>query len=204
MLSPLAIATWISFCIPWAEPKLAAALAHAGSEGTPYLVSYVSGQVITGKTIGEILAHLRTQKVTEERYVGLLQIPQTSLNAMRIDAQEAVTTCRNLEIGYSLYAKAYERAQATEKSPWKTTALAFNYFRSGKKVADTPYSQKAVEYLRNSPLIEPAPLNSPLRYAIVATWSAELAIGQRGYEGSTTTSLLTESRLIADWARKQN
>ena len=203
MLSPVAIATWISLCIPWAEPRLAAALVEAGSGGEPFLVTEASGQPFAAKTYAEAVRYVRQLKPTGEVYLGLAQVPLSSIKRMGLSAEHALDNCGSLELGYTMFLEAYEQAGKVQKSPWKTVSVAYSIYRTHQKAVDTPFGKKATDFLMNAPVATPAPIDSPLRHGILAEWSAGLASRQSIQHPSENLSLLTESEAIARWARSR-
>lgn len=212
MLSPVALSTWIAFCVPWAEPRLAAALVAAGSAGEPYLVVDANDQKFVGKTPSESVRFIRkrTAKPTDTAktaadtlYIGLTQIPSFALRELGIDPEIALDKCSNLEIGYSIFLAAYSHAQTVEKSPWKTTSVAYNFFRNRQSVIDTPYAKRATDYLMQGTVVSPAGMNDPIYHAVVAEWSAGLAARHAMRIQQPGPSLLAESSEITQWARKK-
>lgn len=183
MLSPVALATWISFCVPWAEPRLAAALVIAGSGGDAYAIADVTGRLDTPTTHAAAIEKLRSRTSTDPAnatqptkplYLGLTQIPLISLRTLSISPELALEKCANLEIGYSLFLHAYDAASKIEKDPWRRTALAYNYYRTGEKSFSTPYSKSAIDVLKAGNFANPASFNDPLRNIIAAEWSSGL------------------------------
>lgn len=203
MLSPVAIATWISLCVPWAEPRLAAALVEAGSGGQPFLITEASGQPFAAKTYAEAVRYIRQLKPAGEVYLGLAQVPLSSLTRMGLSAEHGLDNCGSLELGYAMFLEAYEQAGKVEKSPWKTISVAYSIYRTRQKTVDTPFGKKATDFLMNAPVVAPAPTGSPLRHGILAEWSAGLASLQSIQHPGGNLSLLTESEAIVRWARSR-
>jgi len=203
MLSPVAIATWISFCIPWAEPRLTAALIEAGSGGEQYLVTQSTGESFTGKNYAAALRHFRQTKPAGEVYLGLAQVPLSALYRLGLSVEYALDTCGSLEVGYALFLNAYEQARKSEKSPWKTISVAYSYYRTRQLVIDTPFAKKATEILMKGQSVSPLPTGSPLRHQIVAEWSAGLTSRQNSQAKGSSLSLMNESEAISHWARSQ-
>lgn len=201
MLTPIAVATWISMCIPWAEPRLAAALVAAGSGGEPLMIANAKGEPLVAKSLLEARAKLKELPAKDEVFIGLMQIPASSLDKAGIARDAALDTCGNLEIGYQLLTQSHAIAEKAERSPWKVLSIAFNHYRDGKILIDTPYSRKVVDYLMKSRVVDPAPSNSPLRHEVVAGWSAGLANRVASRTSSPRPSVLSESVAIARWAR---
>lgn len=201
MLSPIAVATWISICTPWAEPRLLAALVAAGSGGEPYLISSATAPLFVGASYADVIRHFRQMKPSGEVYLGLAQIPLSKLKALGIHPETALETCGNLEIGYHLLNSAHEQAEKSEKSPWKTVSVAYSIYRSGQIIVDSPFGKKATDYLMKSEFAQPAPINSLLRHGIMAEWSAGLASRQAGRHTEPKLTPLLESTAIAAWAR---
>jgi len=202
MLDAVAIATWISVCIPWAEPRLAAALVNAGSGGEPLMIFSPGKTPDVAVSRRDALAKL-TAAASEQPLVGLTQIPSRALDAAGLPRDAALDTCANLEIGYQLLMQAYEQARTITTSPWKQVSIAFNVFRDGKAQLESPYSKKAVEYLMNSPAVAPASVNSALRHEIIAAWSAGLANRSASTAATPRLSTLIESASLVSWARRQ-
>lgn len=203
MLSPVAIATWISLCIPWAEPRLAAALVEAGSGGQPFLVTETNGQPFAAKSYAEAVRYVRQLKPSGEVYLGLAKVPLSSLRQIGLSAEHGLDNCGSLELGYAMFLNAYEQAGKIQKSPWKMTSVAYAIYRDRQKVVDTPFGKKATDFLMNAAVVSPAPTDSPLRFAILAEWSAGLASRQSTQHPGENLSLLTESEAIARWARRR-
>lgn len=204
MLSPIAISTWIAFCIPWAEPRLAAALIAAGSEGEPFLVTDGKDLRFAGKSAAESIRFLRSRTADpagETLYLGLTQIPSFALKEIGIAPEIALDKCSNLEIGYTLFLGAHSHASTVEKSPWKTTSVAYAYFRTRQTVIDAPYAKKATDYLMKEPLVPPAGMNDPIYHAVAAEWSAGMASRHSMRNPDPGKSLLALSGDIAKWAR---
>jgi hypothetical protein len=203
MLSPIAIATWISFCVPWAEPRLAAALIDAGSGGEPFVITDSAGKAFVAKNQAEAIHHLRNNSDPGERFLGLTQIPSSALAPLGLNPEHVLDKCTNLEVGYHLLTLAYEHAQKVEKSPWKTVSVAYSYYRNRQVLIDTPFARKATDHLMKAPIVQPAPMGSPLRHSIMAEWSAGLASRQGSLTRSPTLSALVESEALSQWARRQ-
>lgn len=202
MLDAVAIATWISVCIPWAEPRLAAALVVAGSGGEPLMITSLGKAPVVPGSRKEAYALIAATR-NEQVLVGLTQIPGRTLDAAGLPRETALDACGNLEIGYQVLMQAYEQAKKAERSPWKQVSLAFNLFRDGKLQIETPYSKKVVEHLMTASSIAPAPMNSALRHEVVAAWSAGLATRTASQAKAPQLSILAESSAIASWARTQ-
>jgi hypothetical protein len=210
MLSPIALATWISICIPWAEPRLAAALAHAGSANNPYQITERDKPTLTPEKQGDaskLLQARLTQSPTSsnsqspELFIGLTQIPLSSLRELNIDPLVALDVCANLEIGYSLFLEAHALAAAKESNPWKRTALAYNYYREREKRYESPYFDKVKDFLSNSPYIQPAHFGSSLHHAILAQSSAGLSTRHAIRTTIGSPSVLLASRQLVDQTR---
>jgi hypothetical protein len=201
MLSPLAVATWISICTPWAEPRLLAALVTAGSGGEPFMINAGTDQAYIGKSQADAIRYFRQLKPAGEVYLGLTQVPLSKLTALGIHPETALETCGNLEIGYHLFNTAHEQAEKSEKSPWKTTSVAYSIYRTGQIVVDSPFGKKATDYLMKSEVIHPASINSMLRHSIMAEWSAGIASRQASRHTRPRLAPLLESAAIVEWAR---
>lgn len=201
MLSPVAIATWISFCIPWAEPRLAAALVEAGSGGEPFVITEANGSPFKTATYAEAVRYARQLKPSGEVYLGLAQVPLSALNRMGLGPEHALDKCGSLELGYTLFLDAYAQAGKTEKSPWKTVSVAYSIYRDGQKLIDTPFGKKATDFLMKGTYAAPAAMDNPLRHGIVAEWSAGLASRQNAQNPSGKLSMLAEAEAIARWSR---
>ena len=201
MLSPIAVATWISICTPWAEPRLLAALVTAGSGGHPFMVSTGEDQAYVGKSQAEAIRYFRQLKPTGEVYLGLTQVPLSKLTALGIHPETALETCGNLEIGYHLLNTAHEQAANSEKSPWKTASVAYSIYRTGRVVVDSPFGKKATDYLMKAEITHPASINSMLRHSIMAEWSSGLAARQASRHTQPRLAPLLESTAIVEWAR---
>lgn len=203
MFSAVAIATLISVCTPWAEPRLLAALVMAGSEGQANLVIDSAGERHVGKSKAEAMRHIAGYKSNDELFIGLTQIPRTRLLQFGVPPEQALDACSNLQIGYQIFMNAYDQAAKVEKSPWKTTALAYSIYRDQRAAVDSPFATKATQYLMTAPAVAPAGMNDPLRHQILALWSANLASIHSARYATPRLSPLTESAAISAWARQQ-
>lgn len=201
MLSPIAVATWISICTPWGEPRLLAALVTAGSGGQPYMISNANETLFVGKSSADAIRYFRQLKPSGEVYLGLAQVPLSKLKTMGIHPETALETCGNLEIAYHLFNAAHEQAEKSEKSPWKTTSVAYSIYRNGQIMVDSPFGKKATDYLMKSEFVQPASINSLLRHSILAEWSAGLASRHASRHTEPKLAPLLESTAIVAWAR---
>lgn len=177
MLSPVAIATWISFCLPGVAPAIPTAMVIAGSGGEPHVIVDAGGQATPSPTFAAALADLRSRKADGELYLGLAGVPRSAAIAAGYAPEEALDICGSLEIGYQLYQAAYQHAQKIEKTPMKTIGVAFSWYRARQTGLDLPYTRKATEFLTAPKLVPPAGAADPLRWQVAAEWSAGL--GQR-------------------------
>ncbi len=168
MISPVLVATWIAYCVPFSEPLLVNALVQAGSAGDPWLVSDASGKKLGGATEAESAAILRDTPAATELYVGLAQIPRSSMRQLGIPAEIALDACTNLRIAYQLFTAAHDYAGTLEKSPWKTLGLAFSWYRTHQRALDGDYVTKAVELVRKGSWGSPAPYGSRMYFAVAA------------------------------------
>lgn len=175
MLSPLALATWISFCLPGVDPTIPTALVTAGSGGEPYLIVDAGGQATPHPTLAAALADLRGRQPVGELFLGLAGVPRSAALAAGFSPEEALDICGSLEIGHQLYLAAYRHAQKTEKTPWKTLGVAFSWYRARQTAIDLPYTRKATDFLAAPRLVAAAGINDPLRWQIASEWSAGLA-----------------------------
>ncbi len=203
MLSPVALATWISLCTPWAEPRLLTALVVAGSAGDPYLITDAADKPLASGSPKDALRVLRQLPAGSEAYIGLTQLPVSKLAALGLHPEAALDPCGNLEVGYQLLLNARAEAGKVEKSPWKTVSVAYSLYRSGKAVIDGPFARKATDHLMKGTTVAPAPLGSPLRYSILAEWSAGLAMREAARYGTPRPAPLVHSLAVARWARSQ-
>lgn len=209
MLSPIEIATWVALCIPWADPRLASALVEAGSGREANLVADDVKPAFIGRTPRETIMHLRAQSkdaaaqnaIPAQQYIGLTQIPATALRDLGLESEAAIDKCTNLAVGYQLFLSAYDYAGKVEKSPWKRTAVAYNFYRNRQTVIETEYSKRAVDYLMKAPIIMPAAMTDPIYHAVIAEWSAGLANRHSGRQSQPRMSLLAEAESIVRWAR---
>jgi hypothetical protein len=209
MLSPVEIATWVALCIPWAEPRLASALVEAGSGREAYLVTEDAKPAFTGRTPRETIMHLRAQSKEAnaskspplQQYIGLMQIPTSALRDLGLESEAAIDKCTNLAVGYQLFLSAYDYAGKVEKSPWKRTAVAYNFYRNRQTVIESEYSKRAVDYLMKAPETMPANMADPIYHSVMAEWSAGLANRQGSRQSQPRVSLLAEAGAIARWAR---
>lgn len=183
-----------------------AALAIAGSGNQPYLVRSASGGEYAGSSMSDAVRHFRTMDKSGagEIHLGLTQIPVSRLRALGINPEAALDICANLEIGHALLAEAHEKASRIEKSPWKTVAAAYSLYRDGKASIDSAFARKATDRLLAGTHTPPASLDSPIRHAIVAEWSAGLAARQASWQQEPRLSPLAESAGIVAWARMRH
>lgn len=167
------------------------------------MVTDASEPSFIGKKQADATLHLRNLKPTGDVYIGLTQIPVSKLTALGLNAENALDICSNLEIGYYLLTEAHAQASKIEKSPWKTASVAYSIYRTGKASIDSPYGRKATDHLMQAATVAPAPLNSPLRHALMSQWSSGLATRQGGLYSFPRLSPLVESNAISSWARAQ-
>ena len=209
MLTPVAIATWISFCVPWAEPRLLAALIEAGSAGDPYLIAddadgrnSPATQAAAIKTLRKRVAQEASpNKGSNALYLGLTQLPTRSLPALGVSPEVAIDKCANLEIGYTLFLSAYEEAGKKEKSPWKRLSAAYNYYRTGVMALDTPYSKRATDYLMSGKVIAAAAMTDPLYHSVAGEWSAGMATRHAMRPATDPAAVLIASGQLAQRTR---
>lgn len=175
MLTPVAVATWIAFCIPWADPVATAALVSAGSGGEPYLVTDAAGQRFVGKTLIEAAAHVKKQPPNAELYLGLAQVPLSALRQRGYLPDDALDKCGSLETGYEVLLSAYEQARNVEKTPWKILAAAFSYYRTRSFAIDTPFAKAATDFVLQNKAVAPAPISHEQYRDMVREWSAAFA-----------------------------
>lgn len=209
MLSPVEIATWVALCIPWADPRLASALVEAGSGREAYLVAEDTKPEFIGQTPRETILHLRAQSKDAaanksppvQQYIGLMQIPTSALRDLGLESEAAIDKCTNLTVGYQLFLSAYDYAGKVEKSPWKRTAVAYNFYRNRQTAIETEYSKRAIDYLMKAPVNLPANMTAPIYHAVMAEWSAGLAYRHGTRQSQPRASLLAEAEAITRWAR---
>lgn len=175
MLNPVLLATWIAYCAPTAHPVLAHALVHAGSEGDPWLVTDASGKKLAAASRADAMTALHAAPAGGELYVGLAQVPRSSLHALGVPADAAIDPCTNLRLGYELFTSAYLYATEVEKTPWKTLTIAFSHYRSRQKSLDDSYAIKAIELVKKGAYQSPAPFGSRLYMAVAVEASTSLA-----------------------------
>lgn len=175
MLTPVAVATWISFCIPWADPVVTAALVSAGSGGEPYLVTDATGQRFVGRSLMEAAAHVKKQPPSAELYLGLAQVPLSSLRQRGYVPDDALDKCGSLETGYEIFLSSYEYARTIEKTPWKILAAAFSHYRSHGVAIDTPFAKAATDFVLQNKAVAPAPISHEQYRDMVREWSAAFA-----------------------------
>jgi hypothetical protein len=82
--------------------------------------------------------------------------------------------------------------------------LAFKLFRGEAATAESPYAQRAIDYLKTQRLPSPLPMTDPRYHAILADWAAGQA--RRLGPGGTpdAAGVLAESHRIAIWARTKS
>lgn len=167
MLSPIALATWIAFCMPGADSAIAFAMVMAGSGGNPDLITDAQGQPRKMKDLKNANA--------EELYVGLTQIPARQLKARGIPVELALHRCTNLAIGWQLWSEAHTAAKVQQPTQWKAVSLAASIYRENRAVLETPYSKKLTDLAIAHVPVAPAPHGSRLYNEVAADW----ANGQR-------------------------
>jgi len=190
MLTPIALATWISFCIPSADTALATALVMAGSGGDPTLVTDA-----TGLTQGRAVLRQDSQ---DEFYIGLAQIPASQLRAMGIPLEVALNNCTNLTLGWSLWSEAHTYAKTKQPTKWKAVSLAFSWYRSRQPVLETPFSKKATDLAIAYVPVAPAAFGSRFYNEVAATWANGQAQLLRL---ESSGSSLGQSHALSNWAR---
>ena len=208
MVSPAELATLIALCVPWGEPQLVAALVEGGSGREPYLLSSSTGVLASPRTSREAAQQLAdlssgTTGSAQESdvFIGLAQIPLTSLRKSKLDPALALNKCTNLEIGYHLLLDAYQIAAKTERSPWKRTSLAYNYYREQRPVQETAYSKRVADYLTKVATARPAKMTDPIYHAALAEWSAGLAARQSRQTLESGQPALISSQALASRSR---
>lgn len=177
MLDAVAVATWIALCIPMADPLIVGALVHAGSEGDPLLVTDASGKAFSGKSLAEAVAHAESLEAAgaKEIYLGLAQVPLSALKPIGLNADDGLDKCGSLEIGYESFIAAFNYARTIEKTPAKTLAAAFAFYRTRTIAVDLPYAKKATEFVLAKKMPGPAPLKNRQRQEMFAEWAAGFA-----------------------------
>ncbi|MEW6164285.1 MAG: hypothetical protein AB1642_04405 [Pseudomonadota bacterium] len=197
MLSPVALATWIAFCVPQADPKLLHVLATVGSGGEAYLITEAGGQTRVPASLPEGIRWLG-RDIPGERHIGLTQIPAATLRQIGIPQEVALPECANLAIGWQLWSDAHMAAQVKQKTPMKAISLAFARFHDRQEALETPYSQKAVDMVLNFRPVAPAPLGSPLYFEVAAAAANHHAMLLRlEFPGSQ----LGSAAALAQWSR---
>lgn len=191
MLSPVLLATWIAYCVPTAHPVLAHALVHAGSAGEAWLVTDAAGRKLAAASRAEARSAVNAAPAEGELYIGLTQVPRSSLRALGIPAEAALEPCINLRVGYELLTGAYLYAAGVEKTPWKTLTIAFAYYRIRQRSLDDAFATKAIELVRKGEYGNPAPFGSRLYMAVAA--EAESSLAQ--LMGISATQLHARGRL---------
>ena len=176
MLEPALVAAWIAFCIPWADPLIAAALVQAGSGGESYLVTDAAGQPFAGKTLVEADAYARKQAANGgELFLGLAQVPLSTLRQEGYRTDDGLDRCGSLDIGYQAFQAAYQTALSREKTPARALPPAFAYYRAHSFTADSEFARKAAEYVLKGRTPAPAPLTLGQRQDMFREWAAGLA-----------------------------
>lgn len=180
MLSPVEIATLIAICTPWAEIRLAGALIHAGSQGRATLIIDDEGAE-SNLTLAESRRLLHQPKGAGRaiRFAGLTQVPLNTFPTSEIPIDMVLDNCTNLQIGYSLWLHAYEKASRLRNEPWQRLAVAFNIYRSGRPDLDTAYSSRAINYLRSGDIGTAARTGEALHAKAISDWVAGQAIRHR-------------------------
>jgi len=174
-LTPVLLATWINVCLPQADPAIVHAMATVGSGSDPLVVMDGAGQKLTGSKEVELAAAIKASPADKELYIGLIQVPRSSLRQLGIPADMALDTCTNLKVGYQLYSEARDYAATVEKTPKKLLAVSFNYYRSKQKNVDGPYATAAVAAVEKPTMSPPAPFGSRLYMTLSAQATASTA-----------------------------
>lgn len=177
MLDAVAVATWIALCIPMADPLVAGALVHAGSEGDPLLVTDANGKSFSGKSLAEAVAQAQAMEAAgaKDIYLGLAQVPLSTLKSIGLNADDGLDKCGSLEIGYEAFVNAFNYARNVEKTPAKTIAAAFAYYRTRTVAVDLPYARKATDFMLAKKMPGPAPITNRQRQDMLAEWAAGFA-----------------------------
>jgi hypothetical protein len=169
MFEPVVLATWISLCIPWADPTVAAALATAGSNAHPYLVAEANGATTRADSLREGIERLRDKNDgTAELYIGLTQLPASRLRAFGIPLEVALEPCANLTLGWQFWEEAHAYARTRQGTPMKAISLAFSWYRTRQEILDTPYSKQATDLILSFRPVSPAPFGSRTYLEIAA------------------------------------
>lgn len=163
MLSPIALATWIAFCMPGADSAIAFAMVMAGSGGNPDLITDAQGQTRKLQDLKNVNA--------EELFIGLTQIPVSQLKARGIPMTVALHRCANLAIGWHLWSEAHTTAKGQQPTQWKAVSLAASIYRENRAVLETPYSKKVTDLAIAHVPVAPAPHGSRLYNEVAADWA---------------------------------
>jgi hypothetical protein len=163
MLSPIALATWIAFCMPGADNAIAFAMVMAGSGGNPDLITDAQGQVRKVKDLKGAEAN--------DLYVGLTQVPVRQLKARGIPVEIALHRCANLAIGWHVWSEAHTTAKIQQPTQWKAVSLAFSIYRENRAVLETPFSKKATDLAIAHRPVAAAPHGSRLYNEVAADWA---------------------------------
>ena len=162
MFDAVALATWIAFCIPSADPAIATALVMAGSGGAPALIADKEGQALPART---------ALQADQDTYVGLTQIPAKQLRARGIPLIVALNPCVNLMLGWQLWSTAHLRAKVQQPSQWKAVSLAFSMYHDHQAVLETPFSKKATDLAIKHVPVAPARPGSRLYNEVASVWA---------------------------------
>lgn len=198
MLEPTILATWISLCIPWADPTLATALATAGSRAEPYLIADAQGNARTAASLQDGIRQLRGGDGGKELYIGLTQLPSSRLRALGVPLEVALEPCSNLTLGWQLWEEAHAYARTRQATPMKALSLAFSWYRTRQDVLETPYSKQATDMILSFQPVPPAPFGSRLYHEIAAAAANGRALLLRL---ESPGSALGNSGALAGWAR---
>jgi hypothetical protein len=193
MLTPIALATWISFCIPSADAAIATALVMAGSGGDPALITDATGQVHDASRLRQ-----ENPDTGDELYIGLTQIPASQLRARGIPLALALNHCNNLTLGWQLWSEAHAFAKTRQTTQWKAISLAFTWYRIRQDVLEIPFSKKAAELALAHQPVAPASVGSRLYSEVAASWAnGQAQLLRLEFPGSH----LDRSHALVRWAR---
>lgn len=199
MFEPVVLATWISLCIPWADPTVAAALATAGSNAHPYLVAETNGATTKADSLREGIARLREKSSAPELFIGLTQLPASHLRTLGIPLEVALEPCANLTLGWQFWQEAHAYARTRQSTPMKAISLAFSWYRLRQDILETPYSKQATDLIMSFQPVAPAPFGSRTYQEIAAAAANGRAqLLRLDFPGSA----LGNATALAGWARQ--
>jgi hypothetical protein len=127
-------------------------------------------------------------------------VPLSRLRATGLTIEDGLDKCGSLESGYQGLLQAYSYARTVEKTPVKTLAAAFSYYRNNVVSIDLPYAKTAAEYMLAGKPAQPAPMGSMERTEMIAEWAAGLA-QRMGHRAQALHAAISASPFLTQLGR---